>query len=218
MSTNYNKQTIGSGFASQSQLQDAEDETERSFNDTLSKTGSGSGSNALETDLDLNSNDILNAGSINGQSITVQGIQMTGATGVDADSGYNWTGQHTFTTPPTVNGEEVVTVTSLASQPIVITTQTGITYTTVLADAGSLVQLNNANPISVTIPPNSDVAYPIGTALSFAQIGAGTPTFLEGVGVTINTEVGYRIASQYGFATFLKTDTDTWLATGSLIA
>ena len=52
MGTNYNKQTLGSGHTSTTQLQDSEDETSASFLDTLSRTGSGTGTNAMESDLD----------------------------------------------------------------------------------------------------------------------------------------------------------------------
>jgi len=54
-----------------------------------------------------------------------------------------------------------------------VTTQTGTTYTAVLADADTYIQFNNASAITFTIPPNSSVAFPVGTVIQMEQTGAG---------------------------------------------
>ena len=43
--------------------------------------------------------------------------------------------------------------------------QTGTAYTLVLADAFKLVAMNNAAANTLTVPPNSSVAFPIGTRI-----------------------------------------------------
>lgn len=184
----------------------------------------GSVPNQMESDVDLNSNDILNAGQINGQTLNVEGTlsvggsEITGASGVDATSAYNWTGQHTYTLTPTVNGSNVVTEATVNSTPITINTQTGTTYVGQLSDAGAVILMNNAAANTFTVPTNATAAYPIGTILSVCQYGAGATTIGPDTGVTVNTEVGYQIISQYGFATLLKIGTDEWLLSGSLQA
>jgi hypothetical protein len=65
---------------------------------------------------------------------------------------------------------------ALATAMIAINAQTGTTYTTVLTDDGKLITCSNASAISVTIPPNSSVAYGIGTQLNFAQLSTGQVT------------------------------------------
>jgi hypothetical protein len=44
-----------------------------------------------------------------------------------------------------------------------INAQTGTTYTFVLGDAGDIVTSSNAATVAMTIPPNSSVAFPIGS-------------------------------------------------------
>jgi hypothetical protein len=117
-----------------------------------------------------------------------------------------------------VDSNQLVTCSGGIDAPINLNAQTGTTYTTVLSDSSKTVTLSNAAAITCTIPPNSSVAYPVGTLISFAQTGAGQVTLAAGAGVTLNTEVGLKITAQYGFAAALKTATDTWLVSGSLEA
>jgi hypothetical protein len=101
-----------------------------------------------------------------------------------------------------------------------INTQTGTTYTTVLADNGKLITLSNASGITATIPPNSSVAYPVGAQLNFTQLGAGQVTFAGGVGVTIvstgATASAPKLRAQYSIATAIQTSVDNWLVAGDI--
>ena len=99
----------------------------------------------------------------------------------------------------------------------VINAQTGTTYTLVLTDVAKVVTLSNASAITLTVPPESSVAWPTGTTIVLAQLGAGTVTVAAGSGVTINSVGGnLDISDQYAVATLLKTGTDTWLLFGAL--
>lgn len=102
----------------------------------------------------------------------------------------------------------------------IINAQTGTTYTGVLADAnpGAFLTLSNASAITFTVPPNSSVAYPVGSVIEGAQLGAGQVTITPGSGVTVNGTPGLKVAAQYGTFGLLKTATDTWLAYGRLSA
>lgn len=101
-----------------------------------------------------------------------------------------------------------------------INTQTGTTYTTVLDDNGKLVTLSNASGITLTIPPNSSVAYPVGAQLNLAQLGAGQVTFAQGSGVTIvstgATASAPKLRAQYSTATAVQTSADNWLVIGDI--
>ena len=91
-------------------------------------------------------------------------------------------------------------------------TQTGTTYTTVLGDAGKVVRCTNASAVTVTIPPNSSVAYPTDTVLSVYSGGAGGVTIAPGSGVTIrNNSSGL---TQYGECSLRKDATDEWVRIG----
>ena len=99
----------------------------------------------------------------------------------------------------------------------VINAQTGTTYTLVLTDVAKIVTLSNAAAITLTVPPESSVAWPAGTTIVLAQLGAGTVTVAAGAGVTINSAgSALDIGEQYGVATLVKTGTNTWLLFGNL--
>lgn len=106
---------------------------------------------------------------------------------------------------------------ALALRPLVLSTKTG-SYTLALGDAGSLILMNVASANNLTVPPNSSVAFPVGTYLSVAQINTGLTTLVQGSGVTINKESIYTLDfnGRYAMVSLIKTATDTWLATGAL--
>ena len=108
---------------------------------------------------------------------------------------------------------------AVATAMIAINAQTGTTYTTVLADDGKLVTCDNAASIALTIPPNSSVAYGIGTQINIMQLGAGTVTITAGAGVTLQS-AGSKLKTdaQYAVATCLKIASDTWVVVGNLKA
>lgn len=92
-------------------------------------------------------------------------------------------------------------------------------YTCVLSDKGKHIYhpSTDANARTFTIPANSSVAYPIGTALTFINMTSQVVTiaitsdtmYLAGAGTT-----GSRSLAQYGEATALKIGTTTWLISG----
>jgi hypothetical protein len=99
--------------------------------------------------------------------------------------------------------------------------QTGTTYTFAAADQNNvLVTLANASAITLTIPPNSSVAYPVGTVLNVAQTGAGQVTFAAGSGVTITsfgaTTAAPKIRGQYSGASAIQIAANAWLVIGDI--
>jgi hypothetical protein len=110
--------------------------------------------------------------------------------------------------------------TAFEQGPRTINAQTDTTYTLALSDADGkkFLTLSNASAITLTVPPNSSVAFPVGTVIALAQLGAGQVTITPGSGVTVNAVPGLKIAAQYGVAELLKIAADTWLAYGRLSA
>ena len=93
------------------------------------------------------------------------------------------------------------------------------TYTTVLADDGKLITCDNASAIALTIPPNSSVAYGIGTQINIMQLGAGQVTITAGAGVTLRSSGSkLKTKDQYSVATCAKIASDTWVVVGNLAA
>jgi hypothetical protein len=101
-----------------------------------------------------------------------------------------------------------------------VNTQTGTTYTTVLADNGKLITQSNASAIVTTIPPNSSVDYPVGAQITFARYGAGSLTIQGGAGVTIvstgATAATPTLRVTYSTCTAIQTTNDNWLVVGDI--
>ena len=113
--------------------------------------------------------------------------------------------------------------TASASAALAFNAQTGTTYTFVLADADNkLVTASNASAITVSIPTNASVAFPIGTQLNIIQIGAGQVTVSAATpGTTTVVSTGATSASpkcraQYSAMALIKRDTDSWYAVGDI--
>lgn len=96
---------------------------------------------------------------------------------------------------------------------------TGSNRTLALSDAGKLIQFTDSGTETCTVPPNSSVAFPIGTQILVVQEGTGQVTLAAGAGVTINSKDGnLKLSAQYCAATLIKRATDTWYAIGDLSA
>jgi hypothetical protein len=95
-------------------------------------------------------------------------------------------------------------------------------YTFALSDAGKMVRGNNASAMAWTIPPNSGVAFPVGTAITVRNVGAGTITLTRGSGVTQllaggSTSKDVALA-QYGLATLIQETANNWVTAGTGIS
>ena len=93
-------------------------------------------------------------------------------------------------------------------------------YTTVLADSGKAIfhPSTDANARTFTIDSNANVAYPLGTVLTFINMTSQVVTiaitsdtlYLAGTGTT-----GSRSLAQYGMASAIKMTSTTWIISGS---
>lgn len=108
---------------------------------------------------------------------------------------------------------------SSAKVPTVDTSAQTDSYTLVLTDAGKLVEMGKATAQTLTVPPNSSVAFPLGTKIDVVQTGAGEADIAAGSGVTINSQDGnLKLAAQWAGATLVKRATNTWVLIGNLVA
>lgn len=117
------------------------------------------------------------------------------------------------------DGSTQNTSSSLAS--LSINAQTGTTYQFVASDAGKLVTLTNANPITVTVASNATVPFLVGAQVNLAQYGAGQVTVVGASSpnpVTINATPGLKTRAQYSSATLIQIATDEWLLVGDISA
>ena len=90
-------------------------------------------------------------------------------------------------------------------------------YTLVLADAGRYIRTYHATSVNIIVPPNTDVALPVGTVINFVST-LGSINFVTGSGVTFNSELdSLNVANKGGGATLIKRATDKWDLVGSLL-
>jgi hypothetical protein len=115
--------------------------------------------------------------------------------------------------------QEIGVLNSASSNP-----QTGTTYTFVLGDANISVTMGNASSNIVCVPPNSSVAYPVGTLLTVQEVSTGVTSLdpagtggCSGSGVTLtsaaygsSTTQTYSLGGVYGFIQIQQTATNTW--------
>lgn len=109
------------------------------------------------------------------------------------------------------------------SVPVLLNSQTGGSYTLVLADAGKVVEGTNSSANTVTIPLNTSVAFPVGTQITVLQAGTGQTTINIASGGTLNaglqgTANTAKLRAQWSAAVLIKRATDTWVASGDLVA
>ena len=122
----------------------------------------------------------------------------------------------------TLTGSQTLTNKTLTAPQITqaINTQTGTSYTLVIADDTSLVTLANASAIALTIPLNSSVAFPIGACVDIVQFGAGQVTVSGASGVTVvstgGTSATPKTRVQNSAITLRKLGTDSWIAIGDI--
>lgn len=120
---------------------------------------------------------------------------------------------------PKVNvGETALEFATVATAELAVTDDTGTSRTLALADAARYVRMDNASPNTVTVPPNSSVAFAVGAQVHVRQAGAGQTTIAEGAGVTVNTPETLKLRGQHSTATLVKVATDTWDLMGDLEA
>lgn len=103
------------------------------------------------------------------------------------------------------------------SQTLVLPSSKTTNYTLVLGDGGTAVEMTNAAAITLTVPPDSSVAFPVGTIIEVAQLGAGPVTVTAGAGVILQSADGLvKTRAQYSAVSLRKRATDSWLLAGDL--
>ena len=86
-----------------------------------------------------------------------------------------------------------------------------------LAYAGKLLKAESSNAITITIPTNASVAFPVETEIEIVRWGSGAVSVSAAEGVTLCSMDGVKtIAGRYGTVCLKKIETNTWLLAGAL--
>ena len=143
---------------------------------------------------------------------------------VEVYDGSNWvsvgsTGDITGITTGTDSGLSggVTSGTATLRLKLEFDAETGTTYTLVAGNLNQLVTLNNASPITLTVPPS---VFSAGDVINIAQIGAGQVTLAQGAGVTITstgaTASAPKLRAQHSAASIICTASNTFLVVGDI--
>jgi hypothetical protein len=127
------------------------------------------------------------------------------------------TGALTATGTTTVTGALTATGTTILGPASIATQATARTLT--LADQGKVIDMTNTSDVALTIPPNSSVAFPIGTQILVIRNSTGKVSFTPGAGVTLRSDSSKQfISTQYSAATLMQRAADEWYLIGNLAA
>jgi len=104
----------------------------------------------------------------------------------------------------------------VATSKVQLNAQTVTTYTLALADAGYLITLSNVSAISVTIPTDASVAFPIGTQILLMQLLAGqvTVSAVTPGTTTVAGKNGLKTSGQYAVISLIKIAANSWVVAG----
>lgn len=91
-------------------------------------------------------------------------------------------------------------------------------YTPVLTDRDKLIEIDSASAVTLTIPSNTNVAYPVGSSFDILQTGAGQITIAASAGVYVNATPGLKLRNQWSSATIFKRAENYWVVYGDLSA
>lgn len=123
---------------------------------------------------------------------------------------------------PAVTGDVLTAGTFNGLVTFTVGTANTTDYTAVLADQYQVLEImNKATAIAYNIPTDASVAFPVGTALTILNIGAGTCTISATTpGTTTVLSAGATAASptlaQYKTAVAIKTSANQWYVVGGI--
>jgi hypothetical protein len=179
----------------------------------------------------LNADTVVGGAIVTGDASGVLTLQTGGVTGITISAAQAVTFANPLTSPTlvtpvlgtptsgtlsncTVDGTDAVGFRNIPQN------SQSAAYTLVLADAGKHIfhPVGDNNARTFTIPANSSVAYPIGTAITFINMAVANVT----IAITTDTltlspagTTGSRTLATNGSATCIKITSTSWLISGS---
>jgi|TARA_R110000824_G_scaffold68719_1_gene177453 hypothetical protein len=112
---------------------------------------------------------------------------------------------------------DALTVTGTTQTYLNVITDSGTTRTPALTDASAYILCTHGSGMTVTLPQDSAVAFPVGTQIVFERNGAGTLTFAAGTGATVNSKGGtLTCADRYTTVAAVKIAANTFTIFGNI--
>lgn len=99
-----------------------------------------------------------------------------------------------------------------------VNNQTGTDYVLTASDENSIVRCSNADPVTVAVPAETGVNFPVGSIIQIRQVNDGQVTLSPDADVTLNTPETLKSRKQGSTIALTKVATDEWDITGDLEA
>ena len=87
-----------------------------------------------------------------------------------------------------------------------------------LTERDDLIEMGSSSALTLTIPADATLNFPVGTSLDILQTGTGQVTIAGAGGVTVNATPGLKLRTQWSSATIFKRAANTWVVYGDLTA
>ena len=87
-----------------------------------------------------------------------------------------------------------------------------------LTERDSLVEMGSSSAMTLTIPTDATLNFPIGTSIDILQTSTGQVTVAGAAGVTVNATPGLKLRTTWSSATLFKRAANTWVVYGDLTA
>ena len=100
-----------------------------------------------------------------------------------------------------------------------IVTKTASYTLSSLTERDDLIEMGSGSPLTLTIPADETLDFPIGTSIDILQTGAGQVTIAPVSGtVTVNATPGLKLRTTWSSCTLFKRAANTWVVYGDLMA
>ena len=93
-------------------------------------------------------------------------------------------------------------------------TEVSANYTLEITDIAKVVAVDSGSNLTVTVPDNSAVAFPVGSVVNVYRAGSGAVTVEGAGGVTVRNEGD--ISDQFGEVSLRKRGTNEWVLVGQV--
>ncbi len=87
-----------------------------------------------------------------------------------------------------------------------------------LTERDSLIELGSSSAVTLTIPTDATLNFPVGTSIDILQTSTGQVTVAGAAGVTVNATPGLKLRTTWSSATLMKRAANTWVVYGDLTA
>jgi len=155
---------------------------------------------------------------ITGTPTTVAGYGITNAlTTTAAAATYAPIASPTFTGTPSIPDNDTVSTDYAVGYRDAPPVSKAANYELVLADRGKAVLMNGAS-LTLNIPANSAVAFPVGTIVIVSNLNASALSIsitTDTLTLANSTTTGTRTLAQNGLATCVKIGSTSWLISGA---